>query len=63
MRCRYHGRIKDGQPCVRVDRSSVKDGGKCFLVFDEEFEVAYRHLKIVKELRALLEGECLVARR
>jgi hypothetical protein len=48
---------------VRVDRSSVKYGGKCFLVFDEGFEMAHRHLKMVKELRALLEGEGLVARR
>jgi hypothetical protein len=43
--------------------SSVKDGGKCFLVFDEGFEMAHRHLKVVKELRALLEGEGLVVRR
>jgi hypothetical protein len=41
---------------VRVDRSSVKYGGKCFLVFDEGFEIAHRHVKMVKEVRALLEG-------
>ncbi len=48
---------------MRVDRSSVKYGGKRFLVFDEGFEIAHRHVKMVKEVRALLEGEGLVARR
>ena len=42
---------------------SVEYGGKFFLVFDEGFERAHRHVEIVKEVRALLEGEGLVARR
>ncbi len=48
---------------VRVEGSSVEDGGECFLMLDEIFEVAHRYLKMVKEMRALLENEGLVAGR
>jgi hypothetical protein len=63
MGCGYHGGIKDRQPGVHVEGASVENGGKCFLVLDERFEVAHRYLKMVQELRALLEDEGLVAGR
>ncbi len=48
---------------MRVDGSSVENGGQCFLVFDEGFERAHRHVKMIEEVRALLKGKCLVAWR
>ena len=48
---------------MRVDESSVENGGQCFLVFDEGFEGAHGHVKMIEELRALLKGKCLVAWR
>ncbi len=41
----------------------MENGGECFLVLDERLKVAHRHLKMIKELRALLEDEGLVAGR
>ena len=48
---------------MRVDGSSVENGGQSFLVFDEGFERAHRHVKMIEEVRALLKGKCLVAWR
>ena len=39
----------------------MENGGQCFLVFDEGFERAHRHVKMIEEVRALLKGKCLVA--
>jgi hypothetical protein len=59
----YHGGINDRQSSVRVEWSSVKDGGKCLLMFDDGFELNHRLLQMVEEMLALLEVEGLVAGR
>ncbi len=64
MSCGYHGRVNDRQPGVRVEWSSVEDGGKCLLMLDERFELDHRLLQMVKEMLALLlEVEGLVTGR
>jgi hypothetical protein len=40
----HHGGIEDRQPGVRVEGSSVEDGGECYLVLDERFEVTHRQI-------------------
>ena len=63
MRRGYHGGINDGQSGVRVEWSSVEDGGKCLLVLDDGFELDHRILEVVDEMLSLLEMEGLVAGR
>ena len=63
MRRGYHGGINDRQSGVRVEWSSVEDGGKCLLMLDDGFELNHRFLKMVEEMLTLLEMEGLVAWR
>ena len=63
MRRGYHGGINDRQSGVRVEWSSVEDGGKCLLMLDDGFELNHRFLKMVEEMLTLLEMEGLVAGR
>ena len=63
MRRGYHGGINDRQSGVRVEWSSVEDGGKCLLVLDEGFKLNHRFLKVVEELLTLPEMKGLVAGR
>ena len=63
MRRGYHGGINDRQSGVRVEWSSVEDGGKCLLVLDDGFELDHRILEVVEEVLSLLEMEGLVAGR
>ncbi len=63
MRRGYHGGINDRQSGVRVEWSSVEDGGKCLLVLDDGFKLNHRFLKVVEELLTLLEMKGLVAGR
>ena len=63
MRRGYHGGIDDRQSGVRVERSSVEDGGECLLVLDDGFELDHRILEVVDEMLSLLEIEGLVAGR
>ena len=48
---------------MRVDGSSVENGGQCFLVFDEGFERTHGYVKVIEEVRALLKGKCVVTWR
>ncbi len=41
----------------------MKDGGKCLLMLDDEFELNHRLLQMVEEMLTLLEVEGLVAGR
>ncbi len=63
MRRGYHGGVNDRQSGVRVEWSSVEDGGKCLLMLDGGFELNHRLLKVVEEMLALLDMEGLVAGR
>ena len=64
MRRGYHGGINDRQSGVRVEWSSVEDGGKCLLMLDDGFELNHRFLnKMVEEMLTLLEMKGLVAGR
>ena len=54
MRRGYHGGINDRQSGVRVEWSSVEDGGKCLLMLDDGFKLNHRFLKVVEEMLALL---------
>ena len=63
MRRGYHGGIHDRQSGVRVEWSSVEDGGKCLLMLDDGFKLHYGFLKVVEEMLALLEMEGLIAGR
>ena len=63
MRRGYHGGIHDRQSGVRVEWSSVEDGGKCSLMLDDGFELDHRVLEVVEEMLSLLEMEGLVAGR
>ena len=63
MRRGYHGGINDRQSGVRVEWSSVEDGGKCLLMLDDGFKLNHRFLKVVEEVFTLLEMKGLVAGR
>jgi hypothetical protein len=63
MSCGYHEGINDRQSGVRVEWSSVKDGGKCLLMLDDGFELNHRLLPMIEEMLALLKVEGLVAGR
>ena len=63
MRRGYHGGIHNRHSGVRVEWSSVEDGGKCLLMLDDGFKLHYGFLKVVEEMFALLEMEGLIAGR
>ncbi len=61
MSCGYHGGINDRKSGVRVEWSSVKDGGKFLLMLDDGFELNHRLLQVIEKMLALLEVEGLVS--